>query len=125
MADSEISTAKQEVFKNNLDSADKYSPVTIKKVKINEDEYGSKEISITVLNSSKKRIDGIKLHWVLYNNFGDVIDEYGNNGISQDILSPNKKDTYSWDIYSSPATKAEAYVYQVHFTDGTRWDLNN
>ena len=58
------------------------------------------------------------------NNFNELVDEYHHNGISQDILSPGKSDTYTWDLYGSTATPAKAYVYRIDFTDGSTWEVN-
>jgi hypothetical protein len=120
-ADSIMNKARNDDEDKNFKAALK-APVLIKKCYISKSDYGSKSINIKVLNNSNKKINGIKIRWLLYNNFGDQLD-VNRSGISQDILSPKKSDTYSWDLYSTTATSAKAYVYSVHFIDGTIWQL--
>lgn len=120
MAHDLIDKAKNDANNSLYNKSKATSPVLIKKCTITTDEYGAKSINITVKNNSKKKIDGLKVSWTLYNNFNERIDD--GNGIAQEHLAANKWATYTWNIYT-PVTHAKAYVFSIHYTDGTTWSL--
>jgi hypothetical protein len=98
------------------------SPVKITKASLITDEYGSTDAAVTLQNISKKSTDGIKVGWILKNNFGDKIQTIHDGGITQHTLKPGQSRTCQWNISSTTATKISAYVYSVHFSDGTLWE---
>ena len=113
-------TVKAELNKVKLSSTT--CPLKITKCYVTIDRFGQQDINIDVKNVSGKTIDGIKFRWVLFNNFGDQVPDL-ETGVSQKILKNNKTDYYIWDIYASTATKGQAYVNTIHYTDGSKWEL--
>lgn len=104
---------------HQLDEAIKRAPVIVKTAYIRKDEYGGADIVISVRNKTNKKVNGIKVSWALYDNFNSKIET--KEGISQSVLPSKSSDSYSWPLYSTRATRAKAYVYSVHFTDGSGW----
>lgn len=121
MADSIIESAKQDVLKDQQKISQEESPVKVTKARISTDEYGSMDIVATVKNTSTDLVDGIKVRWILTNNFGEIVNELRNGGISQDLLRPGRSATYRWSLYRTTATKVTAFVYEVHFKNGATW----
>lgn len=65
-----------------------------------------------------------------FNNFGEpangFLTDNSYDGISQDKIAPGQSKQVSWTLYNyDTASKIEATVYQVHFTDGTTWGSDN
>lgn len=120
MAHDMIEEAKTKAVSDLYSKSKMICPVTIKKCYITKDEYGAADINVSIKNTSNKVIDGIKISWILYNNFNEQVDN--SNGIAQEKISQGKSTTYSWSIYQ-PATHAKAFVYSIHFTDGSSWRL--
>jgi hypothetical protein len=110
---------------NNNGKSKVICPIKVLKSKIIEDEYGSKSISVSVKNISRKTIDAVSLSWILRNNFGDMVNDHDENGISQHKLKPGKSGSYEWDLYRTTATKCAVFITKVHFTDDSKWQLVN
>lgn len=104
-------------------------PVSILKSVIATNQFGSKYIKIKIINKSKKIVDGVKIAWRLSNNFGEEDLRYNLSGDNQDIiqkeLQPGQITIYSKNIDSSNDTNVSAYVYEIHFKDGSKWDSHN
>lgn len=122
MTDSLISKVKSQVRDDNYKKSIKNCPVKIDTSYIFTGEYSNLNIAVSIKNSTSKTIDGIKVSWDLYNNFDEYLADDG--GITQKILLPGKKEEYSWRLSESTATKAKPYIYSIHYSDGTVWNLN-
>jgi hypothetical protein len=116
----------------NIDSPKtfKYStdcPVKILSSRPVEKEYSSfRDIHLSWKNTSKKTIVGIKFQWEGINAFGEPADVGSGRGFSDDKLRPGKSDYGEWSILSRDLKKVtKAWVYEVAFDDGTKWELNN
>lgn len=102
------------------------SPLEIVNTSVSEDSIGTPVANVTVRNTSAKEMDGVKLLIKTFNNFGEPANGFltDNNykGISQEKIAPGKTTTLSWPLYNyDTASKIEASVYQIHFSDGTTW----
>jgi hypothetical protein len=97
------------------------SPVRITEVRVNADH----SVLIEYRNNTERPIDGIRLGFYCFNNFGEPVKNNGSNYFnieSQQLLAPNEKRSGSYQVNNfDDATKVYGYVRQVHFEDGTAW----
>jgi hypothetical protein len=107
------------------------SPVIVLNSRFVEKEYSNyKDIQLTYKNVSDKKIQGIRFEWFGENAFGEAA-EMGRSlllgeggGFTDEILSPGRKSTGTWEIFSKDGKKIiTARAYEVAFTDGTIWKL--
>lgn len=123
--DSAVKAVTQRAVENQKVISEKNSPAQVIKARLSTDEYNSTSVVVTVKNTSNRILDGIKVRWILKNNFGESVEEVYNSGISQDILRPGKTGTWRWNIYSTTATSVSAYVFEAHYKDGETWTSSN
>ena len=76
-------------------------------------------IIVSLKNTSKKKIDAVKLTWTVYNHAGKAIGNSG--GMAKKNLAKGRAGSYSWSVNAPNGTKAKAAVAYVHFADGTVW----
>jgi len=79
----------------------------------------NKAIIVSLKNTSKKKIDAVKLTWTVYNHAGKAIGSSG--GMAKKNLAKGRAGSYSWSVNAPNGTKAKAAVAYVHFADGTVW----
>jgi hypothetical protein len=107
------------------------SPVIVLNSKFVEKEYSNyKDIQLTYKNVSNKKIQAIRFEWFGENSFGEAADMGSSlllgegGGFTDEILSPGRKSTGTWEIFSKDGKKIiTARAYEVAFTDGTIWKL--
>jgi len=129
-----MKTAIKEMYDSNqklIEFKLKDCPVKILSAKPVEQEYSNyKDIRLSWKNISKKTISAIRFKWKGENAFGEPADmgvKTGEGGgFSDDKLRPGKSDYGEWSILSRDLKKVtKAWVYEVAFEDGTKWELNN
>lgn len=105
-------------------------PVSVTKANLFKDGYSNyKSISLTYRNISNKRIEAIRFNWYGEDAFGEPADMGGyldgmGGGFTDDPLGPGKSTTSVWSILSSRGKKViKAWAYEVAFSDGTKWEL--
>ncbi len=79
----------------------------------------NKAIIVSLKNTSKKKIDAVKLTWTVYNHAGKAIGSSG--GMAKKNLAKGRSGSYSWSVNAPNGTKAKASVAYVHYADGTVW----
>lgn len=105
-------------------------PVKILAAKpVREDYSNYKSVYISYKNISKKTITGIKFKWKGINAFGEPADmgatDGTGGGFTDDKLRAGRSDNGTWDILSRDLKKVtKAWVYEVAFEDGTKWELD-
>lgn len=97
---------------------------------VEHDEYSNyKDVHSVWKNVSKKTISAIRFRWTGINAFGEPADMGSSTGIgagfTDDILRSGKSDNGTWEILSKDLKKiTKAWVYEVAFEDGTKWESN-
>jgi len=82
---------------------------------------GSKAVIVMAKNNTGKKIDAIKIAWMVYNKAGKMI---GNSaGLARKALSNGKSASYSWTINAPSGRSAKAFVYSIHYTNGSTWKV--
>ena len=133
MIDSIIQSTQKNIY---LDSTGMdNSPVLVTSAKLVSQEYSNyKNIRLTYKNISKKTIQAIRFEWYGENSFGEpadmgtksIIIPGAGGGFTEVDLKPNSTTTSEWDILSKDGKKIlMARAYEVAFTDGTKWKLQN
>jgi hypothetical protein len=130
--DSIIADAKESASKKIIDRAydsQEDCPLKIVKYWLTHNSINTPEANITYKNVSNKTIDGIKVGVACYNNFDEPVNSGFNNifaGIDQDRLRPGRQNTATWtmSLYDN-TTKIKPFIREVHFTDGSRWEIPN
>jgi hypothetical protein len=107
------------------------SPVQVLKSRMVDKEYSNyRDVELRYKNVSDKTVSAIKFQWYGLNAFNEPAD-LGNSfvqgfggGFSDDILKPGKSNTSQWSVLSRDGKKiTKAWVTEVAFTDGTKWEL--
>lgn len=103
------------------------SPLEVTKTSVTEDSIGTPVANVTVKNVSKKTIDAYEVVIKTFNSFGEPsngsLRDNAFVGTSDEHLATGIITTNSWKLYSyQTATKIEASIHRVHFTDGTIWE---
>ena len=93
--DSIIKKAKSDGINKKVKKSISTCPVSVKRSYITTESYGAKRIVIKLKNNSGKRINGIKVAWILYNNFDEEVDNLHDGGIAQDLILPNQTVAYN------------------------------
>jgi hypothetical protein len=93
-------------------------PVAIKKCSLVSDSHG-KAIVVAIKNISSKKINAVRLSWIVYNRAGKRIGS--SNGMAKKVLASGKSGSYSWGVNAASGTQAKAYVYSIVYKDGTQW----
>jgi hypothetical protein len=101
-------------------------PLKIIKAELVSDYYSSYEdAKITVKNVSNKTIKAFALTFVLFNDFGDEVDQLYNRYIAQELrLSPGKEYTATWNTYEETPTKIHVFPVEVVYDDGSKWVMD-
>ncbi|MGZ3812351.1 MAG: FxLYD domain-containing protein [Mucilaginibacter sp.] len=94
-------------------------PAVVKKCSVVNDVRGTKAILVTLKNNSGKRIDAVRIAWVVYNKQDKRIG--GSSGMAKKELPKGKSTSYSWDINAPSGTHAKASVTTIHYKDGSVW----
>jgi hypothetical protein len=111
-------------------NAQENCPVKIITAKPVQEDYSNyKSVYISYKNVSKKTITGIKFKWEGINVFGEPADMGATGGtgggFTDDKLRAGRSDNGTWNILSRDLKKVtKAWVYEVAFDDGTKWELN-
>lgn len=96
-------------------------PVLVKKCNIVVGGNGSRAIIVTLQNNTAKKIGAVKVSWIVYNRSGQQI---GNSsGMAKKEVARGRSASYSWDIYAHNGTLAKAFVYNIHYKDGSMWKV--
>ena len=131
MTDSIIQNATKNKYTDSTGM--KNSPVVVLKSSFVKQDYSNyKNIELKYKNVSDKTITAIRFEWYGENAFGEPAD-MGNSfskgaggGFTDETLKPNKIGYGQWSILSNDGKKIKmARAYEVAFSDGSIWKLNN
>ena len=133
--DKTISRLKTTI-KEHYDSSQKVIAVKSKECPVKilsshpvSEEYSNyKSVYLSYKNVSKKTIIAIRFRWTGTNAFGEPADmgikDGEGAGFSDDKLRAGKVDDGTWEILSKDLKKiTKAWVYEVSFEDGTKWEM--
>jgi len=105
----------------------KFGPLQITGMDVRENSIGIPEVTLTVINNSKKVIDAFEVEFVCRDNFGRTLRSFGYGassyvGISQNRIAPGgfEDDTWTFNGFST-ATKFTPRIVRIHFSNGTTW----
>ena len=106
-------------------------PIKILSSRPVEEEYSNyKNVYLSWKNVSKKTISAVRFRWIGVNAFGEPADMGSlligeGAGFSDDKIRAGKSDNGTWTILSRDLKKiTRAWAYEVAFSDGTKWKLN-
>ncbi|WP_367356522.1 hypothetical protein [Mesotoga sp.] len=101
-------------------------PLKIIKAELVSDYYSSYEdAKITVENVSNKIIKAFALTFVLFDDFGDEVDQLYGRYIAQKLkILPGEQHTSVWDTYEKIPTKIHAFPVEVVYEDGSKWVMD-
>lgn len=128
--DSFQNTLKKNAINNVVSDAManiKDAPVIVTSYKVVKAEYGNyRNVYLEYKNVSKKKVSAIKFRWYGENAFGDAAD-IGYNGIgggfTEHPLSAGASNDGEWEVLSNNLKKLKsAWVSEVMFADGTKWE---
>jgi hypothetical protein len=127
------SAVKQTIKNIYIDTAGSYqSPVKIIKAWFTKREYSSyKDVAVTYKNTSGKKIEALRINWYGENAFNEPADMMSavdgvSGGYSDEPLKAGQTRTSEWNVMSRDGKKIlRAWVTEVVFSDGTKWELRN
>ena len=104
-------------------------PVTLDRVIVKPNVIGEPLVSLVMTNHSGKTIDAYKIQISVYNNYGELLKEFGVgndhfNGISQDALGDGQSSSSSrsWTLHGfDTGRKFIVRLMSIHYSDGTEW----
>jgi len=101
-------------------------PLKIIKAELTSDYYSSYEdAKITVENVSDKTIKAFALTFVLFDDFGDEVDQLYGRYIAQKLkLLPGEQYASVWNTYEKIPTKIHAFPVEVVYEDGSKWVMD-
>jgi hypothetical protein len=121
--DSAVNQRMNEVVTNDIEkrlATNKFSPVKIISTEVFNTDH--QWITVQVKNESKNTIDGLKVGYFFYNNFNELVKEMEQSGIYQQTIKPGESKSISWNVEATGATKAKAFIEEIHFTNDSTWD---
>lgn len=106
----------------------KEPPVKVTSYNLSNDGIGGKDANITFQNVSGKAVNALKVRVAMWNNFGERVTYLGSNpfqGITSDMSVPTgMSTTRTWSLYwATSVSKITPWVYEVAYSDGTVWKL--
>lgn len=128
LVEKRMAEIKDDIAKESLQTMDS-CPVKITDATVYTD--GSEHrVRLKFMNDSGKDVDGIKAGMFFYNNFEEPIGaSFETNQMAvmiQEVIKNKATDFFSWNIDNfSAATKVKAYIKEIHFTDGTKWNYED
>ncbi|MCG9792515.1 hypothetical protein [Flavobacterium algicola] len=109
------------------------SPIKVTNSRLIKKDYSNyKDIELTFVNVSEKKIQAVRFEWYGENSFKEpaemgsysLLGEGG--GFTDEIINPGRTRKSQWSISSVDAKRViAARAYEVAFTDGTTWKLRN
>lgn len=107
----------------------KHSPVQVISAEIvQEDGSSYRDIRIKYKNVTEKKISAIRFRWYGMNAFGEPANMGISNGIGSGFMDHDLpggvSSSATWSAVSRDAKKAIAWVSEVAFEDGTKWDID-
>lgn len=101
-------------------------PLKIIKAELKSDYYSSYEDArITVENMSSKTIKAFALTFVLFDDFGDEVDQLYGRYIAQKLnILPGEQYASVWNTYEKIPTKIHAFPVEVVYEDGSKWVMD-
>jgi hypothetical protein len=106
------------------------APVKILSKSLVEGEYTNyRNVRLAWKNVSSKKVAAVRFKWYGINAFNEPADMGASGffhgfggGFDDDPLSPGRKNSGTWEVYSKDARKIiVAWPYEVAFADGTVW----
>lgn len=97
-------------------------PLKILRTVVNYFDYLN-HLQISLQNISNKTIRAFAIKAAFYNDFGNKVREFYTRFVSQKLsFEPWERDYFTWVLSEDTITKAEIYIDEVVFTDGTKWE---
>lgn len=116
------------------ETGDDFLPIEISSIKVERNSIGTPEVYVVVKNNSDKSIDAFDFRLRGYNNYGELVKNYGkeyqlctfNSDSSSEYIEPGKASNkhFYWAAYSlDGATKFEVALIKCHEVDGKTYEL--